>query len=256
MAFSLFRFSSRLLNSSANLLRNGIMINVTGDQGFTNLNQPRHFSSHASQPTSQKEKHSIESNSESDSDSDADQDKPKKGESEFWRRKMRTFHGILDINKDGVISYDDFKLLVDKFINLGHLSPRHGDEFQTLIKNMWEERWGSIDPYNLVTTELYLEEMHHVMNDKSLRKKVHHFLPYLFKAVDKNKDGMITIDEYKLFFECLNLPSEAAVMSFYVIDENNDGHLSMKEFVKLGREFFLSEDTRKPSKMFWGPLVD
>lgn len=47
---------------------------------------------------------------------------------------------------------------------------------------MWEERWGTISPYNLVTTEQYLEDMFHIVNDKQLRKKVHNFLPYLFKA--------------------------------------------------------------------------
>lgn len=47
---------------------------------------------------------------------------------------------------------------------------------------MWEERWGSIDRYNMITTEQYLEDMHHVLNDKNLRKKVHNFLPYLFKV--------------------------------------------------------------------------
>lgn len=56
------------------------------------------------------------------------------GESEFWRRKIRTFHGILDVNKDGVISYDDFKLLADRFVNLGHMSEKHAKEFQNCIK--------------------------------------------------------------------------------------------------------------------------
>lgn len=50
------------------------------------------------------------------------------------------------------------------------------------FQTMWEERWGNINPYNLVTTEQYLEDMHHILNDKQLRKKVHNFLPYLFKV--------------------------------------------------------------------------
>ena len=47
---------------------------------------------------------------------------------------------------------------------------------------MWEEQWGEISPYNFVDVEKYLQEMHHVLEDKSLRQKVHHFLPYLFKV--------------------------------------------------------------------------
>ncbi|XP_014285761.1 sarcoplasmic calcium-binding protein [Halyomorpha halys] len=192
----------------------------------------------------------------SDSDSDDDWDScVEKGKSEFWRRKMRTFHGILDINKDGVISFDDFKILVDRFIYLGHLDLHQQKEFNEVVQNIWEERWGTISPYNLVTTEQYLEDMHHVVNDRELRQKVHNFLPYLFKAVDKDKSGYITAEEFKLFFNCLGLPKEVALVSFTAVDEDLDGRVTLKEFVKTGRDFFLTEDQRKPSKLFWGPLV-
>lgn len=56
------------------------------------------------------------------------------GDSEFWKIKMRTLHRILDINKDGVVSFDDFKLLTEKFTDLGHLTPEHHDEFQEKIQ--------------------------------------------------------------------------------------------------------------------------
>ena len=47
---------------------------------------------------------------------------------------MRTFHGILDINKDGVISFDDFKILVDRFIYLGHLDLHQQEEFNEVVQ--------------------------------------------------------------------------------------------------------------------------
>lgn len=46
----------------------------------------------------------------------------------------------------------------------------------------WEEQWGAVDPYNFVTVEQYLEDMHHVLNDRTLKKKAHRWLPYLFKV--------------------------------------------------------------------------
>lgn len=173
----------------------------------------------------------------------------------FWLRKMRTFHGLLDVNKDGVIGYDDYKLLASKFTALGHLSPAASKEFEQVMEKLWEEQWGEISPYNLISVEKYLSEMQHVLHDKSLRKKVHLFLPYLFQAVDKDGSGMISLNEFKLFFNCLGLTELDAVNSFAAIDQNNDGSLSIKEFVKLGRDFFLTEDERRVSKQFWGPLV-
>lgn len=81
-----------------------------------------------------------------------------------------------------MISFDDFTLLADRFINLGHLSEQEADEFRQIIKNLWEKQWGEISPYNLVTVEQYLEDMHHVLNDRELMKRAHSFLPYLFKV--------------------------------------------------------------------------
>ncbi|XP_077286465.1 sarcoplasmic calcium-binding protein isoform X2 [Arctopsyche grandis] len=195
---------------------------------------------------------------ESDSDSESDSDTERKGleRSDFWRRKMRTFHGLLDLNKDGVISYDDYQILVKRFSDLGHLNEEQAEEFASVVRLTWEEQLGEISPYNLVTVEQYLADMDHVLNDKQLKKRVHNFLPYIFKAVDKDKSGFISVNEFKLFFKCLGLTEETAAISFAIIDKNGDGKLSTKEFVKLGKDFFFSDDERRVSKMFWGPLID
>lgn len=96
---------------------------------------------------------------------------------------MRTLHGILDVNNDGVISYDDFKMLAKKFSALGHLKPDAEKEFNEVLQRIWETQWGEISPYNLINAEQYLTEMHHAINDSDLRDKIHNFLPYLFKVV-------------------------------------------------------------------------
>lgn len=47
---------------------------------------------------------------------------------------MRTMHGIFDVNNDGVISFDDFTILADKFGDLGHLSPEEMEKFRDVMK--------------------------------------------------------------------------------------------------------------------------
>ncbi|XP_050667671.1 sarcoplasmic calcium-binding protein [Leptidea sinapis] len=193
-----------------------------------------------------------------DYDSDSDSDTECKGfeRSEFWRRKMRTVHNILDVDKDGLISFNDFLLFSDRFKSLGNLDEEQAKEFTAIIKLTWEEQWGAIDPYNFVTVEQYLEDMHHVLSDKTLKHRAHRWLPYLFKAVDKDRSGFISVNEFKLFFKCLGLDNEHAAVAFAVIDTNGDGKVSLKEFVNLGKEFFTTEDQSRVSKMFWGPLID
>lgn len=124
-----------------------------------------------------------------------------------------------------------------------------------IFQTIWESNWGVMEPYNTISVEQYLTDMHHVMTDKDLRKKVHKFLPFLFQAVDADCNNAISIDEFKMFFKCLGLTEKHAEISFRAIDKNGDGSLSIKEFVKLGRDFFLTEDPKHVSKNFWGPLV-
>lgn len=95
---------------------------------------------------------------------------------------MRTLHRIMDVNHDGVISYDDFKLLAKRFSDLGHLSPEVAAEFEDVIRQTWEEQFGEITPYNLVNAEQFLTDLHHRLNDKKMAKRIGRWLPYLFKV--------------------------------------------------------------------------
>ncbi|XP_075154825.1 sarcoplasmic calcium-binding protein [Haematobia irritans] len=221
--------------------------------------------SHIYKKKSKNLKRQQDEDSASDSDSEDEYERKRqnmqkkysqKGDSEFWRRKMRTLHRILDINRDGVISFDDFKLLHKRFTDLGHLNEELSAEFLQVMEQTWIEQFGEITPYNLVNADQFLTDLHHRLNDKKMYKTMGRFLPYIFKAVDYDHTGHLDLDQYKLFFRCLGLSNEDAAISFAVIDKNGDGQLSLKEFVHLGRQFFITEDETKISKMFWGPLID
>lgn len=47
---------------------------------------------------------------------------------------MRTLHRILDVNKDGVLSFDDFLLFSDRFTNLAHMTETHHNELKKLMQ--------------------------------------------------------------------------------------------------------------------------
>lgn len=46
---------------------------------------------------------------------------------------MRTLHSHLDVNKDGIISYDDFMLFKKRFCDLGHLTLEAKVEFKKVL---------------------------------------------------------------------------------------------------------------------------
>lgn len=47
---------------------------------------------------------------------------------------MRTHHQVIDLNKDGVVSWDDFEVLIARFTELGHLSPKEISKFTDALR--------------------------------------------------------------------------------------------------------------------------
>lgn len=47
---------------------------------------------------------------------------------------MRTHHLVLDINKDGMVSWDDFEALIANFKRLGNLSPKEVEKFTDTLR--------------------------------------------------------------------------------------------------------------------------
>ena len=47
---------------------------------------------------------------------------------------MRTYHRVMDVNKDGTVSWDDFKDMARKFAEIGHLDEVQQQEFVQQLK--------------------------------------------------------------------------------------------------------------------------
>ena len=47
---------------------------------------------------------------------------------------MRTHHQIIDLNQDGIVSWDDFQVLITRFSKVGNFSPVELDRFINALK--------------------------------------------------------------------------------------------------------------------------
>ena len=76
-----------------------------------------------------------------------------------------------------------------------------------------------------------------------------------FLVLFSNTDGQIDAGEYNLFFIIIGVDPQHANESLKAIDTNKDGRLSLDEFKTAGLDFFMAEDGTSLSYLFWGPLV-
>jgi len=173
--------------------------------------------------------------------------------SEFWVRKMRTYFDRIDFDKDGAITRADFEGMSQRFAT--SLSPEKAKALSVTLTAVWDKYMKSVGGGFAIKEDSFVASMKTLAFDPKMKDTLLGPLPLFFHAVDTNGDQLIDETEFASFFTLIGLDPKMAASSFQAIDDNGDGEISLEEFVEAGGEFFTSEDSNKPSKLFWGPLV-
>ena len=177
----------------------------------------------------------------------------------YHLRKMRTRMTRLDVNKDGHISYEDYKLMGKK---LAEYSGITGEQAEAITKEFLKVA----DAFNMKPgVKIPLEEAakkasESLLSMSSEERKVllndtHNML---FDAIDTNKDGHISVKEFEVYFKLLAPGiSEAEVAhSFDSIDTDKNGEISREEFMAAAEDFLHGVEETELSKAFFGHLID
>ena len=109
----------------------------------------------------------------------------------------------------------------------------------------------------LQTEYMFIEKFGNVVSKEGAEDKMRKEWRDVFEVMDLNQDGVITKNEYRLFFEARkNVDPNGAIVAFSAIDKDMDGKITCDEYVNAGVEFFFNfADETKPSKYFFGPLL-
>jgi len=179
------------------------------------------------------------------------------GESEFWKRKMRTFFKRKDVDQDGLFTRKDYEIMADRYEEM--TKGQKGCDparTRTLLLQLWQETFEEMSKKHPITFE-YLCEGFKEKGKEGLSNNVRKLYSELFDAIDTNQDDRIQVEEFIMFYKISGIEDrQAAIDSFKAVDTNGDGVLSREEFVHAGVEFFTSDDLSLPSRLLYGPLVD
>ena len=170
--------------------------------------------------------------------------------SEFWRRKLHTAVALQDVDKDGFITRHDFDLIVQHYKDAGS-PPEHIKEMEKSFKVMYKI-WGVPEDRKMTLEEF---EKNYADGIVETHANADEFFLNMFKQIDINGDGMISVREWQVHNAAIRIDSESAKKSFEAMDTNHDGVISKEEFVAFHKEFFFTTEDKLKSSLLFGPLM-
>lgn len=179
--------------------------------------------------------------------------------SSFFDRKIRTLYSRFDVDGSGSIDVADFTLWGERLVAYGHLNEQQTVDLRNSLSKLWSHYFCPMDDNHdkKVSCAELTKHIKDSLNDQDKKANWKEIIPLIFEAIDADKDGAISHDEFNNYFKSLNINDRAmAEEVFRAIDLNNDGSLSSDEFLAFGEHFFTETNEADPSKIFFGRLVD
>ena len=178
--------------------------------------------------------------------------------------KLLHMFGLIDVDGNGVIEYDDFKLVVDTMCEERGWSSGNRRRLGLVRANrrLWNMMVNRLDADGDGVISLCEWLNFHIQaflvdpdlrgTNPELNDALNSTSKFFCDMLDSDGDNKVTEFDYVLFCEAYNVPEKEARRCFQTFDLNEDGVLQVGEVEKLIREFYLSDDEDAAGNVFFG----
>ena len=176
----------------------------------------------------------------------------------YHLRKMRTRYTRLDVDKDAHITLADYELMAKRMVEYGKLSKDTADTVYEKFREI-AELTGCGKPGEKLALDEAIKQAHEsllTLPADQWKAIINNGAGKLFHVVDTNSDGVISANEFAVYFMAVGLTNPESKRSFDIIDTDKNGEISYKEFMNAAEDFYRGTEETELSKAFFGPLVD
>lgn len=174
------------------------------------------------------------------------------------RKKFTLWFEMMDRDNDGFLTRRDFELAAESWNRvLGH---KPGSDEYVRVASYWADTWESLkmadtDDDGKVSLDEYLEVNATARQADGYSDYVRAWTQTTLDAFDVDRDGAITLAEWKRIYSAHGLSEEMAERTFSLIEADGDGVLSFEEYHQRAQEYTYNAEGSAPGDHFWG-VVD
>jgi len=167
--------------------------------------------------------------------------------------KKRHYFKLTDSNRNGFVTKSDFDELASHLINVSHAQGGKADKIRAIFNEIWT---GTYEP---LATDGKLDFDHYIaaVKKKALKGDRTSFTEdayhEFFDLFDFDGDGFINLEEFKLFHKAYKIHPLDSEPVFNILDKDQDGRISRKEFIDAGVDFHQCE-VETPAMHMYGFL--
>src|SRR6185369_4304435 len=165
---------------------------------------------------------------------------------------------LLDRNADGVLSWEDHELILDRFATATNLSTGSG-EFAALrgaIQQNWEElkAHADLDKDDVVNLGEWLAHYERMLSTKEGYEVAVAGMAQMFLGLaDDDRDGKLTLANYTMLLGVYGVDGKRAAQAFEHVDQDRDGIVTAQELMDAVGQFFGSANPQDPGHWLLGP---
>lgn len=178
---------------------------------------------------------------------------------QFQNQKWLHFFNILDFNKNGKITEEDFLAIAENLAILWgyRIGSDEYEEVRKKCKQSWRQ-FIAVIPGEIII-EVYRDEFFNLAEElvrfeskKVLGDFVAGFVDEILNYFDLNKDDYISIDEFVDLFVAFHIEVRYSGKAFTKLDLNGDELLSKKELLTAVEQYFTSDDKEDRGNWLFG----
>ena len=158
-----------------------------------------------------------------------------------WVQKMKLNFTVLDRNKNGYLSQEDYMAWVETLKKVLNPNPQDVENLRAGYVKL-ASALGAKPGVQLTEEQFLKGSAEFAGNREESRKLLDEIGKATYAVMDTNKDGKLSLEEYTKVCEASNMKAEFAKFMFDKIDKNHDGKVEVKELIAMGDKFWFDLD--------------